>query len=174
MAVLLVAEHDNKSLKDATAKALSAAIALGGPVDILVAGQNAKGVADAAAKLKGVSKVLLADDAQYAHQLAENMASLIIELAGKYDAVLSPASTSGKNFMPRVAAALDVAQISEVGYVHAADLCRQRDAAGAGSSRREEGDHRPLHDVQSGGSDRFGTGRDNRCSQEPRHLGVRA
>ncbi len=91
MAVLLVAEHDNKSLKDATAKALSAAVALGGPVDILVAGQNAKGVADAAAKLAGVSKVLLADDAQYANQLAENMAALIVELAGKYDAVLSPA-----------------------------------------------------------------------------------
>ena len=121
MAVLLVAEHDNKSLKDSTGKSLTAAVALGGPVDILVAGQGAKGVADAAAKLKGVSKVILADDAQYANQLAENMASLIVELAGKYDAVLSPASTSGKNFMPRVAAALDVAQISEIVSVDAPD-----------------------------------------------------
>ncbi|NOT40370.1 MAG: electron transfer flavoprotein subunit alpha/FixB family protein [Alphaproteobacteria bacterium] len=132
MAVLLVAEHDNKSLKDATGKALSAAVALGGPVDILVAGQGAKGVADAAAKLNGVSKVILADDAQYANQLAENMASLIVELAGKYDAVLSPASTSGKNFMPRVAAALDVAQISEIVSVDGPDtFTRPIDAGNA-------------------------------------------
>ena len=121
MAVLLIAEHDNKSLKDATAKAMSAATALGGPVDVLVAGHNAKGVADAAAKLAGASKVLLADDAQYANQLAENMAALVVELAGKYDAVLSPASTSGKNFMPRVAAALDVPQISEIVSVDGPD-----------------------------------------------------
>ena len=121
MAVLLIAEHDNTSLKDSTAKALSAAAALGGPVDILVAGHNAKGVAAAAAKLAGASKVLLADDAQYAHQLAETMASLIVELSGKYDSIVSPASVSGKNFMPRVAAALDVAQVSEVVSVDAAD-----------------------------------------------------
>jgi electron transfer flavoprotein alpha subunit len=86
-----------------------------------VAGQNAKGVAEAAAKLAGVSKVLLADDAQYANQLAETMSALIIELAGKYDAVVSPASVSGKNFMPRVAAGLDVAQVSEVVSVDAPD-----------------------------------------------------
>jgi electron transfer flavoprotein alpha subunit len=121
MAVLLIAEHDNKSLKDATVKSMSAAVALGGPVDILVAGQNAKGVADAAAKIAGASKVLLADDAQYANQLAENMAALVVELAGKYDAILSPASTSGKNFMPRVAAALDVPQISEIVSVDGPD-----------------------------------------------------
>jgi len=121
MAVLLIAEHDNTSLKDSTAKALSAAAALGGPVDILVAGHNAKGVAAAAAKLAGASKVLLADDPQYAHQLAETMASLIVELSGKYDSIVSPASVSGKNFMPRVAAALDVAQVSEVVSVDAAD-----------------------------------------------------
>jgi electron transfer flavoprotein alpha subunit len=121
MAVLLIAEHDNTSLKDSTAKALSAAAALGGPVDILVAGHNAKGVAAAAAKLAGASKVLLADDVQYAHQLAETMASLIVELSGKYDSIVSPASVSGKNFMPRVAAALDVAQVSEVVSVDAAD-----------------------------------------------------
>ncbi len=121
MAVLLIAEHDNKSLKDSTGKAMTAAQALGGPVDILVVGQNAKAVADAAAKIAGAAKVLLADDAQYGHQLAENMAALIVELAGKYDAVLSPASTSGKNFMPRVAAALDVPQISEIVSVDGPD-----------------------------------------------------
>jgi electron transfer flavoprotein alpha subunit len=114
MAVLLIAEHDNKSLKDATIKSMTAAKALGGPVDILVAGHNAKGVAEQAAKIAGASKVLLVDDALYAHQLAENMAALIVEMAGKYNAILSPASTSGKNFMPRVAAALDAAQISEI------------------------------------------------------------
>jgi len=121
MAVLLIAEHDNKSLKDSTAKAMTAALALGGPVDVLVAGQSAKAVADAAAKIAGAGKVLLADDAQYGHQLAENMAALIVELASKYDAVLSPASTSGKNFMPRVAAALDVPQISEIVSVDGPD-----------------------------------------------------
>jgi electron transfer flavoprotein alpha subunit len=121
MAALLIAEHDNKSLKDSTAKAMTAAAALGGPVDILVAGQGAKAVADAAAKIAGAGKVLLADDAQYGHQLAENMAALIVELAAKYDAVLSPASTSGKNFMPRVAAALDVPQLSEIVSVDGPD-----------------------------------------------------
>jgi len=121
MAVLLIAEHNNTSLKDSTAKSLTAAVALGGPVDILVAGHNARAVADAAAKLAGAGKVLLADDAQYANQLAENMASLIVGLSAKYDAVVSPASVSGKNFMPRVAAALDVAQISEIVSVDAPD-----------------------------------------------------
>ncbi|MCE9524153.1 MAG: FAD-binding protein [Alphaproteobacteria bacterium] len=121
MSVLLVAEHDNTTLKDATLKTMTAALALGGPVDILVAGQNAKGVAEQASKLAGAAKVLLADDVLYGKQLAENMAVLIVELAGKYNAVLSPASTSGKNFMPRVAAALDVAQISEIVSVDGPD-----------------------------------------------------
>ncbi|MEQ1755958.1 MAG: FAD-binding protein [Micropepsaceae bacterium] len=121
MAVLLIAEHDNKSLKESTTKVMAAATAIGGPVDILVAGQGARAVADAAAKLAGASKVLFADDAQYANQLAETMSALIVELAGKYDAVVSPASVSGKNFMPRVAAALDVAQVSEVVSVDGPD-----------------------------------------------------
>ena len=121
MAVLLIAEHDNKTLKDSTAKTMAAAVALGGAVDVLVAGHGVRAVADAAAKLAGASKVLLADDDQYANQLAENMSALIIELSGKYDAIVSPASVSGKNFMPRVAAALDVAQISEIVSVDAAD-----------------------------------------------------
>ena len=121
MAVLLIAEHDNKSLKDSTAKAMSAAKALNATVDILVAGHNVKGVADAATKIGGASRVLLADDPQYANQLAETMAALVVELSGKYDAVLSPASTSGKNFMPRVAAALDVPQLSEIVSVDGPD-----------------------------------------------------
>src|SRR5690349_15687994 len=114
MATLLLAEHDNKSLKDATNKALTAAKALGGEVHVLVAGSGAKAVADAAAKLDGVSKVLLADAGAYAHALAEPLAALIVALAGNYDAIVAAATTTGKNVMPRVAALLDVMQISDI------------------------------------------------------------
>ena len=114
MATLLIAEHDNASIKDATNKALTAAAALGGEVDVLVAGEGAKGAAEAAAKLKGVRKVLLADGAAYAHDLAEPLAALIVSLAGSYDAIVAPATTRYKNTLPRVAALLDVAQISEI------------------------------------------------------------
>ena len=114
MTTLLVAEHDNKVLKDATSKALTAAKALGGDVHILVAGKDAKAVADAAAKLDGVKKVVLADAPVYEHRLAEPLAALIVALAGSYDAIVAPATTNGKNVMPRVAALLDVMQISDV------------------------------------------------------------
>ncbi|MBM6595480.1 electron transfer flavoprotein subunit alpha/FixB family protein [Microvirga pudoricolor] len=114
MKTLLIAEHDNASLKDATAKALSAAAALGGPVHILVAGHNAKAAADAAAKLEGVEKVLLAEGAAYEHQLAEPTAALIVSLAGPYDAIVAPSTTTGKNVLPRVAALLDVMQVSDI------------------------------------------------------------
>ncbi|HAJ48497.1 MAG TPA: electron transfer flavoprotein subunit alpha, partial [Alphaproteobacteria bacterium] len=114
MSTLLITEHDNVSLKEATAKAMSAAVALGAPVDVLVAGHNCRGVADAASKLTGAGRILYADDAQYAKQLAEPLAALIIELSGKYQSIVAPATTSGKNVMPRVAAHLDVQQISEV------------------------------------------------------------
>ena len=100
MAVLLIAEHDNKSLKDATAKALTAATALGGDVHVLVAGKDARGVADAAATLDGVSKVLLADGASYEHMLAEPLAALIVSLAPAYDAIMAAATTTGKNVLP--------------------------------------------------------------------------
>jgi electron transfer flavoprotein alpha subunit len=121
MATLLLAEHDNKSLKDATNKALTAARAMGGDVHVLVAGSGAKPVADAAAKLDGVAKVLLADAPAYEHALAEPVAALIVSLAGNYDAIVSPATTTGKNIMPRVAALLDVMQISDVTKVVAPD-----------------------------------------------------
>ncbi|MCG8562381.1 MAG: FAD-binding protein [Hyphomicrobiales bacterium] len=121
MAVLLVAEHDNQTLNDATAKALTAAAALGGDVHILVAGHDCRPAAEAAAKLEGAGKVLVADAAQLAHQLAEEMAALIVPMAGDYDAILAPATTTGKNFMPRVAALLDVAQISDITGIAAAD-----------------------------------------------------
>src|SRR6201987_305761 len=114
MTTLLIAEHDSASLKDATNKALTAAAALGADVDVLVAGQNAKGGAEAAAKLSGVKKVLLAEGDAYAHDLAEPLAALIVSLAPSYDAIVAPATSRFKNGMPRVAALLDVMQISEI------------------------------------------------------------
>ncbi|MFN3347702.1 electron transfer flavoprotein subunit alpha/FixB family protein [Pseudorhodoplanes sp.] len=121
MTTLLIAEHDNAHLKDATAKAMTAAKALGGDVHILVAGKNAKAVADAAAKLDGAKKVLLAEADAYAHQLAEPLAALVVSLAKDYDAIVAPATTTGKNFMPRVAALLDVMQVSDIVKVEAPD-----------------------------------------------------
>jgi electron transfer flavoprotein alpha subunit len=121
MATLLLAEHDNKSLKDATAKALTAAKALGGDVHVLVAGKEARGVADAAAKLDGVGKVIIADGASYEHMLAEPLAALIVSLAPAYDAIVAAATTTGKNVLPRVAALLDVMQISDIVKVIAPD-----------------------------------------------------
>ena len=121
MTTLLVAEHDNKSLKDATNKALTAAKAIGGDVHVLVAGKGAGAVAEAAAKLDGVTKVLLAEGEPYEHMLAEPLAALVLSLAGGYEAIVAPATTTGKNFMPRLAALLDVMQISDIIKVIAPD-----------------------------------------------------
>jgi electron transfer flavoprotein alpha subunit len=114
MPTLLVAEHDNKSLKEATAKALTAARELGAEVHVLVAGQGCGPAAEAASKLEGVAKVLIAESPAYEHMLAEPIAALIVSLAGPYEALVAPATTAGKNIMPRVAALLDVMQVSEV------------------------------------------------------------
>src|SRR3954471_13041528 len=119
--ILLLAEHDNTALRDTTAKALTAAKQVGADVHVLVAGQGCKAVADLAAKLDGVSKVLLADAAPYAHMLAEPVAALIVSLAGPYGAIVAPATTMGKNILPRVAALLDVMQVSDVTKVVAPD-----------------------------------------------------
>jgi electron transfer flavoprotein alpha subunit len=121
MTTLVLAEHDNRTLKDATAKALTAANALGQEVHVLVAGKDCRAVADDAAKLDGVKKVLHADGPSYEHMLAEPMAALIQSLAVNYDAVVAPATTTGKNVMPRVAALLDVMQISDIVKVIAPD-----------------------------------------------------
>ena len=121
MTILLIAEHDGAALKDATLKALTAACAMGGDVHVLVAGSGVSGAAADAATLSGVAKVLTADDASLAHQLAEPMAALIVGLAGGYDAIVAPATSMAKNVLPRVAAALDVMQISEITKVVAAD-----------------------------------------------------
>ena len=121
MSVLVLAEHDNSVLKDATLAAVTAAGQLGGDVHMLVAGFHAQAVADAAAKVAGVARVLLADDEAFGHALAENVAPLIVGLMANYDAVVAPATTRGKNILPRVAALLDVAQISEILSVEGPD-----------------------------------------------------
>ncbi len=121
MTVLLFAKHDNKKLNDATRKALTAVKAMGGAVHVLVAGTGCGGVAEAAAKMDGVEKVLLADAPQYEHRLAEPLSALIVALAGPYSHLVAPATTTGKNVMPRVAATLDVMQISEIIKVISAD-----------------------------------------------------
>ena len=121
MTVLLIAEHDNATLRDATNKALTAALAIGGDVHVLVAGKNARGAAEAAAKLSGVSKVLLAEADELEQRLAEPYAALIVSLAGGYDAIVGPATSAAKNVLPRVAALIDVMQISDVTKVVSAD-----------------------------------------------------
>ena len=121
MTTLLLAEHDNGTLAPTVAKAMTAAKALGEDVHVLVAGANCKPVADSAAKLDGVGKVLLADAPQFGHQLAEEVSALIVGLMPGYNAVLAPSTASGKNIMPRVAALLDVMQISDIIKVVAAD-----------------------------------------------------
>jgi|SRR4051794_21925322 len=114
MASLVIAEHENGTLKDATAKTVTAAAQVSTPVHVLVAGLECSGAAKYAAKLAGVEKVLVADDGRYANMLAEAMEGLILSLAPGYDAILAPATTNGKNYLPRVAAKLDVPQVSEI------------------------------------------------------------
>lgn len=130
MAVLLVAEHASGVLNNATAKALTAARAVGSDVDVLIAGKGCGSVAEAAAKLEGVRKVLLAEADHLATHLAEEMAALVTSLAGGYDAILAPASSMTKNFMPRVAAMLDVPQVSEIVAVEAPNRFRRLIYAG--------------------------------------------
>lgn len=114
MAILVIAEHDNSTLKGATLNAVTAATQMGGDLHVLVAGAGCGAVAEEAAKVAGVSKVLVADAAAYEHQLAENMSKLVAELGKDYSHIVAPATTTGKNFLPRVSALLDVAQISEI------------------------------------------------------------
>jgi electron transfer flavoprotein alpha subunit len=121
MNVLVIAEHDNASLKGSTLNTVTAATQCGGEVHILIAGQNCGGAAEAAAKINGVSKVLVADAAHFADGLAENVAEQALALAGNYSHILAPATAYGKNILPRVAARLDVGQISEITKVYASD-----------------------------------------------------
>jgi len=130
MSILVVAEHDNATIKGATLNTVAAAQKIGGDITVLVAGQGCAGAAEAAAKIAGVSKVLVADNAAYAHQLAENIGALVAELGKSYQYVLAPATTNGKNFLPRAAALLDVGQISEIVEVITPDTFKRPIYAG--------------------------------------------
>ena len=121
MSILIIAEHDNNELKGATLNTVAAGVAIGGDIDILVAGTDCGSVAEAASQVPGVRKVLVADKESYKNSLAENVGNLVTELAEGYSHVLAPATTNGKNFMPRVAAKLDVSQISDISAVISED-----------------------------------------------------
>lgn len=130
MAILIIAEHDNKALNPATLCAVTAAGQMGDGIHVLVAGEGADAVADAASKVAGVEKVLHANDAAYGHHLAENLATLVVKLAGDYSHIIAPATTTGKDFMPRIAAALDIQQVSDIIGVESADTFRRPIYAG--------------------------------------------
>lgn len=130
MSILIVAEHDNATVKSATLNTVAAAKEIGGDITVLVAGAECAAAGDAAAKIDGVAKVLVADNAAYAHQLAENLSLLVADIAKDYTHVLAPATTSGKNLLPRVAALLDVAQISEIIAVESPDTFKRPIYAG--------------------------------------------
>ena len=151
MAILLIAEHDNSSLSDQTAKALSAAAKIGGDVDVLVAGKGAKAAADAAAKLAGVRKVLLVESDALAERLAEPLAATVVELAGAYDTLVAPATTMGKNVMPRVAALLDVMQVSDVIEVVSADTFKRPIYAGNAIQTVQATDAKKVITVRTAG-----------------------
>jgi electron transfer flavoprotein alpha subunit len=130
MSILVVAEHDNASINAATLTTVAAANAIGGDITVLVAGSGCAAAGEAAANIAGVSKVLVADNAVYAHQLAENVGQLVADLGKDYSHVLAPATTTGKNVLPRAAALLDVAQISDIIAVESADTFKRPVYAG--------------------------------------------
>jgi electron transfer flavoprotein alpha subunit len=149
MSTLVIAEHDNAELKDSTLAVVTAAGKLGADVHVLVAGAGCSAVADAAAKITGVSKVLQADDAALGNRLAENVAPLIANLAANYDAVLAPATTAGKNIMPRVAAMLDVVQISSITAVIDANTFERPIFGGQAFATVQSSDARKIVTVQT-------------------------
>ncbi len=130
MSILIITEHDNQSLKPVTLNLVTAAQQIGGDIDLLVAGEHAQAAADAAAAIAGVRKVILADNAAYAHQLAENLSKLVVELAEGYSHILAPGTTTGKNVAPRVAALLGVNQLSDISGVEAPDTFKRPIYAG--------------------------------------------
>ncbi len=157
MSILVFAEHDNKTLKADTLKTVAAAQAIGGDIHLLVAGSNCQNVAEEAAKVNGVSKVFVADNEAYAHQLAENVSLLVTELAGDYDHILATALTTGKNFMPRVAALLDVAQISDIIAVESANTFVRPIYAGNAIATVQSLDSKKVITVRSTGFDAVAT-----------------
>jgi len=148
MSVLVVAEHDNESLGSATLNTITAALQLSDDVQVLVAGENCAAVADAAAKVAGVSKVRCADDARYAHGIAEALAALVVSLAGDYSHVLTPADKFGKNFLPRAAAILDVSSISDITEIKDADTFVRPIYAGNAIATVKSNDHVKLISVR--------------------------
>ncbi len=148
MSTLVVADHDNQNLNAATRVVMAAAEQIGGDVDLLVAGENCRSVAEEAAKVPGVRKVLLADNAAYGHSLAENLAALTVELAGDYSHVLTAHTTVGRNFLPRVAALLDVAQISDIIDVVSADTFKRPIYAGNAIATVKSNDEKKVVSVR--------------------------
>ncbi|MFT6581238.1 MAG: electron transfer flavoprotein alpha subunit [Alphaproteobacteria bacterium] len=153
MSILVLAEHDGENIKPATLNAVAAATEIGGDVHILVTGSGCDSVAQSAAKVVGVAKVRVADSAEYANQLAENVAPLIVGLAADYDAVLAPATTNGKNIMPRVAALMDVQQISEITAVVSADTFQRPIYAGNAIATVKSSDAKKIITVRTTGFD---------------------
>ncbi|MEC8773912.1 MAG: FAD-binding protein, partial [Pseudomonadota bacterium] len=130
MSILVVAEHENSEIKAATLNTIAAGVAIGGEIHVLVAGEGCGGAAEAAAKIDGVAKVLVADSAEYAHGIAENLTPLVLSLADNYEHLLANSTSFGKNLMPRVAAMLDVQQISDISGVTSADTFDRSTYAG--------------------------------------------
>ena len=158
MATLVIAEHDNASLKPATLNTVTAAIACGGDVHVLVAGENAGPAAQAASQIAGVAKVLHADAEGLAHGLAENVTAQVLALAGNYSHILFPATAGGKNVAPRVAALLDVAQISDATKIVSADTFERPIYAGNAIATVHSGDATKVITVRTTGFDAAGTG----------------
>ena len=178
MTILVIAEHDNATLKDATHKTVTAAAAISTPVHVLVAGENCAAVAEAAAKIAGVEKVLLADAPAYARQLAEPMEALILSLAGSYDAILAPATTTGKNILPRVAAKLDMPQISEILKVISPDTFERPIYAGNAIETLQAPAGKKVITVRTtafagGGGRRQRRDREDRRRRRSRHFQIR-
>jgi electron transfer flavoprotein alpha subunit len=153
MTALVIAEHDNTSIKGATLNTVTAAKACGGDVHVLIAGSNAGGAAAAAAKIAGVSKVIHADGAGFANGLAENVAAQVLAIAGNYSHILFPATASGKNIAPRVAAKLDVAQISDITKVESADTFERPIYAGNAIATVQSSDAVKVITVRTTGFD---------------------
>ena len=158
MAVLLIAEHDNQGLRDATAKALTAALQLGSDVHVLVAGKNAQGAAAEAAKLAGVKKVLLCEAECFERPLAEPLAALVVSLAPNYDTIVAAATTNGKNYAPRIAALLDVMQISEITAVKSPDTFERLIYAGNAIQTVQSRDPKKVLTVRTAGFQATGEG----------------
>lgn len=172
MSILIYAEHDNQALKTETHKLVHAAASLGDTITVLIAGSNCAGVADHAAKISGVNNVLLADDASLEHQLAEDVANLVVGMAGDYSHIVAAATTTGKNFMPRVAALLDVAQISDVIAVESSDTFVRPIYAGNAIATVQSSDATKVVTVRAAAFD--AAGEDGNASVESVSVGASA